>query len=231
MPWRFSSCLREAAHRFAAFRVCSSPVRATRRRGQFPRRATIRQAAHAVRALDGTIWHRSKFRDGAPRRTTIATSAISALETKPWKVGLPPLQASSHSRSLPGERGKVLDGSFKSLLPSNFGLLPVNPAKIVPRSPMKASPSFSSFPVAAGIASKITWAMWAAPCAGVTRTCETGPAEARDRRPLRQHERSGDLLTHYVFASLFHQDPRYFYQFSPKGYAVGINAMVYTMTH
>jgi len=27
------------------------------------------------------------------------------------------------------------------------------------------------------------------------------------------------------------EDPRYFYQFSPKGYAVGINAMVYTMTH
>jgi hypothetical protein len=27
------------------------------------------------------------------------------------------------------------------------------------------------------------------------------------------------------------EDPRYFYQFSPKGYAVGINAMIYTMTH
>jgi hypothetical protein len=27
------------------------------------------------------------------------------------------------------------------------------------------------------------------------------------------------------------EDPRYFYLFSPKGYAVGINAMVYTMTH
>jgi len=26
------------------------------------------------------------------------------------------------------------------------------------------------------------------------------------------HERSNDLLSHYVFASLFHQDPRYFYQ-------------------
>jgi hypothetical protein len=27
------------------------------------------------------------------------------------------------------------------------------------------------------------------------------------------------------------EDPRYFYQFSPKGYAVGINAMLYAMTH
>ena len=27
------------------------------------------------------------------------------------------------------------------------------------------------------------------------------------------------------------EDPRYFYSFSPKGYAVGINAMIYTMTH
>ena len=27
------------------------------------------------------------------------------------------------------------------------------------------------------------------------------------------------------------EDPRYFYEFSPKGYAVGINAMIYTMTH
>jgi len=27
------------------------------------------------------------------------------------------------------------------------------------------------------------------------------------------------------------EDPRYFYEFSPRGYAVGINAMVYTMTH
>ena len=27
------------------------------------------------------------------------------------------------------------------------------------------------------------------------------------------------------------EDPRYFYSFSPKGYAVGINAMMYAMTH
>ena len=27
------------------------------------------------------------------------------------------------------------------------------------------------------------------------------------------------------------EDPRYFYLFSPKGYAVGINAMMYAMTH
>ena len=27
------------------------------------------------------------------------------------------------------------------------------------------------------------------------------------------------------------EDPRYFYQFSPKGYAVGINVMLYAMTH
>jgi hypothetical protein len=27
------------------------------------------------------------------------------------------------------------------------------------------------------------------------------------------------------------EDPRYFYQFSPKGYAVGINVMMYAMTH
>ena len=27
------------------------------------------------------------------------------------------------------------------------------------------------------------------------------------------------------------EDPRYFFQFSPKGYAVGINAMMYAMTH
>jgi hypothetical protein len=25
--------------------------------------------------------------------------------------------------------------------------------------------------------------------------------------------------------------PRYFYQFSPRGYAVGINVMLYAMTH
>jgi hypothetical protein len=27
------------------------------------------------------------------------------------------------------------------------------------------------------------------------------------------------------------EDPRYFYSFSPKGYAVGINVMLYSMTH
>jgi hypothetical protein len=27
------------------------------------------------------------------------------------------------------------------------------------------------------------------------------------------------------------EDPRYFYSFSPKGYAVGVNAMMYAMTH
>ena len=27
------------------------------------------------------------------------------------------------------------------------------------------------------------------------------------------------------------EDPRYFYQFSPRGYAVGINVMLYAMTH
>jgi hypothetical protein len=27
------------------------------------------------------------------------------------------------------------------------------------------------------------------------------------------------------------EDPRYFYQFSPRGYAVGINAVLYAMTH
>jgi hypothetical protein len=27
------------------------------------------------------------------------------------------------------------------------------------------------------------------------------------------------------------EDPRYFYQFSPRGYAVGINAILYAMTH
>ena len=27
------------------------------------------------------------------------------------------------------------------------------------------------------------------------------------------------------------EDPRYFYAFSPKGYAVGINAVLYAMTH
>jgi len=27
------------------------------------------------------------------------------------------------------------------------------------------------------------------------------------------------------------EDPRYFYQFSPKGYGVGIDVMLYAMTH
>ena len=27
------------------------------------------------------------------------------------------------------------------------------------------------------------------------------------------------------------EDPRYFYQFSPEGYAVGINVVLYAMTH
>ena len=27
------------------------------------------------------------------------------------------------------------------------------------------------------------------------------------------------------------EDPRYFYQFSPYGYAVGINVILYAMTH
>ena len=27
------------------------------------------------------------------------------------------------------------------------------------------------------------------------------------------------------------EDPRYFYQFSPRGYAVGINVIMYAMTH
>ena len=27
------------------------------------------------------------------------------------------------------------------------------------------------------------------------------------------------------------EDPRYFYQFSPHGYAVGINVVIYALTH
>ncbi|HKE82117.1 MAG TPA: DUF4159 domain-containing protein [Vicinamibacterales bacterium] len=49
------------------------------------------------------------------------------------------------------------------------------------------------------------------------------------------HDRIMVLMTHNTDISdaweREGEDPRYFYQFSPKGYAVGINAMVYTMTH
>src|SRR5207302_9069403 len=62
---------------------------------------------------------------------------------------LPPLQASSHSRSLPGERGSVFGGGTKLRIFSSGisrGFSPLNPQKILPCSPRNRSPSSFSSP-------------------------------------------------------------------------------------
>ena len=54
-------------------------------------------------------------------------------------------------------------------------------------------------------------------------------------RHLRRHGNIMVLMTHNTDISdaweREGEDPRYFYSFSPEGYAVGINVMMYAMTH
>src|SRR5215510_8702716 len=82
------------------------------------------------------------------RSATLPSSnaSVTLPENSKFAPGLvlPPLQASSHSRSLPGERGNVFGGCLKPFIFAsgiNLGLLPLNPHRIVPRSPMNSRPS------------------------------------------------------------------------------------------
>ena len=66
----------------------------------------------------------------------------------------------------------------------------------------------------------------------------SGAATAPRRTSAPSSDRHGNvmvLMTHNTDISdaweREGEDPRYFYQFSPKGYAVGINVMMYAMTH
>src|SRR6516165_7679156 len=59
----------------------------------------------------------------------------------------PPLQASSHSRSFPGERGSVFGGGWKlAILDSGIsrGCAPLKRQRSLPRSPMNSRPSLSA---------------------------------------------------------------------------------------
>jgi hypothetical protein len=68
-------------------------------------------------------------------------------------------------------------------------------------------------------------------------TSELGPesAEPRLRGISDAHGRLMVLITHNTdIADAWEregEDPRFFYLFSPDGYAVGINVLMYTMTH
>src|SRR5207247_9590623 len=60
-----------------------------------------------------------------------------------------PLQASSHSRSLPGERGSVFGGGTNVFILDSgisLGLPPWNEQRILPRSPTNSRPSSFSSP-------------------------------------------------------------------------------------
>src|SRR5882724_8064447 len=60
-----------------------------------------------------------------------------------------PLQASSHSRSLPGERGSVFGGGTNVFIFDsgiNLGVPPLNEQRILPRSPINNRPSSPSSP-------------------------------------------------------------------------------------
>src|SRR5215469_12799228 len=77
--------------------------------------------------------------------------SVTLLSNSKFPPGLvfPPLQASSHSRSLPGERGKVLGGCWKlAILASgiSLGFAPLKPQRIFPPSPIKSRPSSPSSP-------------------------------------------------------------------------------------
>src|SRR5262245_21674611 len=82
---------------------------------------------------------------------TLPSSRVSVtmLENSKLPPGLtvPPLQASSHSRALPGERGSVLGGGWNASILAcgiSLGPRPLNPQRIFPLSPMNSSPSSSS---------------------------------------------------------------------------------------
>jgi Domain of unknown function (DUF4159) len=68
-------------------------------------------------------------------------------------------------------------------------------------------------------------------------TSERGPdsAQVHFRGVSDQHGRLMVLMTHNTDISdaweREGEDPRFFYQFSPNGYAVGINVLLYSMTH
>jgi hypothetical protein len=66
------------------------------------------------------------------------------------------------------------------------------------------------------------------------RRRQRGPARARGLRQQGQRDGADDAQHGHLRLSLGArkgEDPRYFYSFSQKGYAVGINAMLYAMTH
>ena len=70
-----------------------------------------------------------------------------------------------------------------------------------------------------------------------TDTSERGPDSAvpEHKAILDRHGNVMVFMTHNTDISdaweREGEDPRYFYQFSPRGYAVGINVMLYAMTH
>src|SRR5206468_12593994 len=87
------------------------------------------------------------------RSDTFPSSSVSVTIPSNSKLApgfvAPPLHASSHSRSLPGDRGSVFGGSVNASIFDcgiRRGLAPLNPHRIVPRSPTKSRPSSGSGP-------------------------------------------------------------------------------------
>jgi hypothetical protein len=72
---------------------------------------------------------------------------------------------------------------------------------------------------------------------GGTETSERGPdsAQVHTRAISDRHGRIMVLMTHNTDLGdsweREGEDPGYFYQFSPSGYAVGLNVLLYTLTH
>src|SRR3954449_1573804 len=82
---------------------------------------------------------RSQCRRSPVQLATFPSSKVSVTRPSnskfPPGLVLPPLQASSHSRSLPGERGSVFGGGTKLRIFSSGisrGFSPLNPQKILP---------------------------------------------------------------------------------------------------
>src|ERR1051325_1237123 len=116
-----------------------------------PARRSGRMYLSAAPALTTWSLGRSQMSRCPSIVATLPSSRVSVtmLENSKLPPGLtvPPLQASSHSRSLPGVRGSVLGGGWNASILAcgiSLGPRPLNPQRIFPLSPMNSSPSSSS---------------------------------------------------------------------------------------
>ena len=93
-------------------------------------------------------WSCSSERMATSPRSRVSVTRPSNSKFPPGLV-LPPLQASSHSRRLPGERGKVFGGQLESAharFGNEFWIGAVEAAKDFAASPTQGSPSSISSP-------------------------------------------------------------------------------------